>query len=75
MEACFATMFEDVRLARSSILLLSKTDPGIIKQRKFTDHKYFKKFSFRKITQTTSFTRASGYCSTRIRIRIVFSVY
>ena len=38
MEAYFATMFEDVRHERTLILLLSLTDPDILKQSKFTDH-------------------------------------
>ena len=37
MEQFFATMFEDVRHERSLILLLSLTDPDILKQSKFTD--------------------------------------
>ena len=37
MEQYFATMFEDVRHARSLILLLSLTDSDILKQSKFTD--------------------------------------
>ena len=37
MEAYFAVMFEDVRLGRSLILLLSLTDPDIIRQSKFTN--------------------------------------
>ena len=37
MEAYFDTMFEDVRHERSLILLLSLTDPDILKQSKFTD--------------------------------------
>ena len=37
MEAYFATMFEDVRHERSLLLLLSLTDPDILKQSKFTD--------------------------------------
>ena len=37
MEAYFATMFKDVRHERSLILLLSLTDPDILKQSKFTD--------------------------------------
>ena len=37
MEAYFATVFEDVRLERSLILLLSLVEPSILKQRKFTD--------------------------------------
>ena len=31
-------MFADVRHERSSILLLSLTDPDILRQSKFTDH-------------------------------------
>ena len=38
MEQYFATIFEDVRHERSLILLLSLTDPDILKQSKFTDH-------------------------------------
>ena len=37
MESYFATEFEDVRHERSLILLLSLTDPDILKQTKFTD--------------------------------------
>ena len=37
MEQYFATMFEDVRHERSIILLLSLTDPDILKQSNFTD--------------------------------------
>ena len=37
MESYFATMFEDIRHERSLILLLSLTDPDILKQSKFTD--------------------------------------
>ena len=37
MESYFATMFEDVRHERSLILLLSLTDPDILRQTKFTD--------------------------------------
>ena len=38
MEAYFATMFEDIRHERSLLLLLlSLTDPDILKQSKFTD--------------------------------------
>ena len=38
MEANFATMFEDVRHELSLILLLSITDPDILRQSKFTHH-------------------------------------
>ena len=37
MEAYFATIFEDVRHERSLLILLSLTDPDILKQSKFTD--------------------------------------
>ena len=37
MEAYFASIFEDVRLERSLIILLSLTDPDLLKQSKFTD--------------------------------------
>ena len=37
MEQHFATMFEDVRHERSLILLLSLTDPDILRQSKLTD--------------------------------------
>ena len=38
MEQFFATMFEDLRHEGSLILLLSLTDPDILKQANFTDH-------------------------------------
>ena len=38
MEQYFAVMSEDVRNERSSYLLLSLTDPDILRQRKITDH-------------------------------------
>ena len=38
MEAYFSTMFEDVREERSLLLLLSLTDPDILRQSKFFDH-------------------------------------
>ena len=37
MEQYFSSMFEDVRHERSLILLLSLTDPDILRQIKFTD--------------------------------------
>ena len=39
MEHYVAVMFEDVRHERSLILLLSVTDPDILRQSIFTDHK------------------------------------
>ena len=38
MEACFTTVCGDVRHERSLTLILSLTDPDIIKQSTFTDH-------------------------------------
>ena len=38
MEQYFNTIFEDIRHERSIILLLSLTEPDILKQSKFTDH-------------------------------------
>ena len=38
MEAYFVVMFENIRHERSLILLLSLTDPDILKQAKITDH-------------------------------------
>ena len=38
MEQYFNTIFEEVRHERSLILLLSLTEPNILKQSKFTDH-------------------------------------
>ena len=37
MEQYFSNLLEDVRHKRSLILLLSLTDPDILKQSKFTD--------------------------------------
>ena len=37
MEAYFSNLFEDVRHERSLKILLSLTDPDILKQSKFTD--------------------------------------
>ena len=37
MEVYFSNLFEDVRHERSVILLLSLTDPDILKQSKVTD--------------------------------------
>ena len=38
MEQYFSTLFEDVGHERSLLLLLSLTDPDILKQSKFTDN-------------------------------------
>ena len=37
MEQYFSNLFEDIRHERSLILLLSLTDPDILKQSKYTD--------------------------------------
>ena len=37
MEACFSILFEDIKHERSLIILLSLTDPDILRQSKFTD--------------------------------------
>ena len=51
MEAYFATIFEDVRHERSLTLLLSLTDPDILKQSKFTDDEIniIKNIAFEKL--------------------------
>ena len=41
MEQYFTVMFENVRHKRSLILLLSLTDPNILKQAKVADHELF----------------------------------
>ena len=38
MEQFFATIFDDVRHERTLIILVSLTDPDILKQSKFTIH-------------------------------------
>ena len=42
MEGYFNTIFEDFRLERSLILLLSLTDPDILKQSKFKEDEIIK---------------------------------
>ena len=37
MEQYFSNLFEDIRYERSLIILLSLTDPDVLKQPKFTD--------------------------------------
>ena len=51
MEAYFNTIFEDVRHERSLILLLSLTDPDILRQSKFTDNEIniIKKFALEEL--------------------------
>ena len=51
MEAYFNTIFEDIRYERSLILLLSLTEPDILKQSKFTDHEieFIKNIALEKI--------------------------
>ena len=38
MEAYFDSIFEDVRLERRLVLLLSLVEPDVLKQSKFADH-------------------------------------
>ena len=38
MEAYFSNLFKNINFDRSLILLLSLTQPDILRQRKFTDH-------------------------------------
>ena len=38
MEACFATIFEDIRHERSPILLLSLIEPDMLKENNFLRH-------------------------------------
>ena len=40
MEQFFAVIFEDVRRERLLIILLSLTNPNILKQAKFTDYEF-----------------------------------
>ena len=51
MENYFTTVFEDVRRERSLKILLSLTDPDIIKQTMITDHELniLKKLDLEKI--------------------------
>ena len=51
IEVYFSTMFEDVRHERSLIILLTLTDPNILKQCKFTDFDIIKikNLAFEKI--------------------------
>ena len=51
MEAYFSNLFEDIRYERSLILLLSLTDPDILKQSKFTNDEIniIKNLAFEKL--------------------------
>ena len=51
MEQYFNTIFEDIRHERYLILLLSLTDPDILKQSKFTDDEIIiiKNFALEKL--------------------------
>ena len=72
MEQYFAKTFQDVTYEKSLKLLLSLTDPDILKQNKFTDdeHNPIKKSSSRIFTKTKIFKET--LCLTIIRM--VFSV-
>ena len=51
MEQSFAVMFEDVRHERSLLLLVSLTDPDILRQSKLTDYEIdiIKKLALEKL--------------------------
>ena len=72
MEAYSSTMSEDVRHERSLMLLLSLTDPDILKQSKITDHevKTIKNLALEKLHRQRILKE---YVSVSF-IRIVFSV-
>ena len=76
IEAYFQTMFEDVRHERSLILLLSLTDPNILKQSKFTDYEIeiIKNLALEK-SHRQNFKRICRCIAVRKGNRIVFSVY
>ena len=56
MEKYFSSLFEDVRHERSSVLLLSLTDEGILEQSGFTDNEIIiiKNFALEKIHRQKS---------------------
>ena len=70
MEQYSNEIFEDVRHERSVILLLSLTDPNILKQSKFTDHEIdiIKNIALEILKETTNIERA--YCHGSIRKKI-----
>ena len=51
MESYFSNLFEDFRYERSLIILLSLTDPDILKQSRFTDDEIenIKNFALEKL--------------------------
>ena len=70
MEQYFSTMFEDVRHKRSLILLLSITDPDILRQSKFTDDEI--DITRTLASSTTHFERTQSHVFVGITLRIVF---
>ena len=64
-------MFEDVRHERSLIIILSLTDPDILKQSKFTDHEIdiIKNLALEKLHRQTSFERT---CCDRFVRKTIF---
>ena len=62
MEQYFSIMFEDVRHERSLLLLLSLTDPDIMKQSKYTDHEIeiIRNLALEKNIPTTNIKKARG---------------
>ena len=71
MEQNFSNLFEDIRHERSLIILLSLTDPDILKQSKFTDDEIIiiKNLALEEIHRQKN----KGIVFSTI-IRIVFSV-
>ena len=70
MEQYFAVMFEDVTQERSFILVLSSTDPDILRQSKLTD---LETDIIKNLTSSTAhFERTQSHVFTRITIRIDF---
>ena len=71
-------MFEDVRHGRSLILLLSLTDPDILRESKSFHHEIdvMKNLHFfRRITSTGHFKRTRSHVFIRITITKVFSIF
>ena len=72
MEAYFSNLFEDVRDERSLILLLSLTDPDVLKQSKiyWWWNKYFKKSRSWKITPPKMFV--GTFCFKNVRKTVLW---
>ena len=74
MEQNFALMFEVVRHERSLLLIISLTDPDILRGEKFTDYKVdnIKKISFRETTSKALFERTRSHVFIRIAKKDLF---